>query len=39
MATAADHVARVAAEGYTIIEAAIEPELVDALRRDLTSSA
>ena len=35
MATAADHVARVAAEGYTIIEAAIEPELVDALRRDL----
>ena len=34
--TATDaHVARVADEGYTIIEGAIEPELVDALRRDL----
>jgi ectoine hydroxylase-related dioxygenase (phytanoyl-CoA dioxygenase family) len=33
--TAADHAARVGAEGYTIIEDAIDPELVAALRRDL----
>jgi ectoine hydroxylase-related dioxygenase (phytanoyl-CoA dioxygenase family) len=30
------HVRAVAEEGYTIVENAIEPELVDALRRDLT---
>jgi ectoine hydroxylase-related dioxygenase (phytanoyl-CoA dioxygenase family) len=35
MATGAEHAARVAADGYTIIEGAIEPELVTALRRDL----
>src|SRR6478609_8273567 len=31
----AHHVQRVAEHGYTIVEDAIEPELVDALRRDL----
>ena len=31
----AQHVQRVAEHGYTIVEDAIEPELVDALRRDL----
>ena len=31
----AHHVHRVAEQGYTIVEDAIEPELVDALRRDL----
>ena len=31
----AQHVHRVAEHGYTIVEDAIEPELVDALRRDL----
>ena len=31
----AQHVRRVAEHGYTIVEDAIEPELVDALRRDL----
>jgi len=33
--TAADHVARIAADGYTIIEDAIGPDLVAALRADL----
>jgi len=31
-----EHVRAVAEDGYTIVENAIEPELVDALRRDLT---
>jgi len=29
------HAARIASEGYTIVEGAIEPDLVDALNRDL----
>ena len=33
--TAAEHVARIAEHGYTIIEDAIEPDLVDALADDL----
>ncbi len=34
-AAVAEHVQHVADHGYTIVEDAIEPELVDALRRDL----
>ena len=34
-AAVAQHVRAVAEQGYTIVEDAIEPELVDALRRDL----
>ena len=35
MPTVADHVARIAEDGYTVIEDAIEPDLVAALRADL----
>ncbi len=35
MTTAADHIARIASDGFTIIEDAIEPDLVAALRADL----
>jgi ectoine hydroxylase-related dioxygenase (phytanoyl-CoA dioxygenase family) len=33
--TVTDHVARIAEQGYTIVEGAIEPDLVEALRDDL----
>jgi len=35
MPTVADHIARIAADGYTVIEDAIAPDLVAALRADL----
>jgi len=35
-AAVAEHVQHMADHGYTIVEDAIEPELIDALRRDLT---